>query len=217
METLQRFGHSVPPTEDLKGAVTEEDIYQVLESIGFASCQTYRLDCRMDIGKYFKGVPGGLKELSDWLRVSLEVCKRASSQEQNQLRRLCERGSDEILQTKTIFSIPIPHGFERDRRAQPSPLEWWPNGDFRTFRNYGLEKWNDIRSKWEKEGSAGIGMVDVPKRNVTKVPKLTARELNGLVETLTTNHDRIELPHPMRLDDLLDVLVDVWDSLDDGT
>ena len=211
------FGHSPPPTEDLKGTISEEDVYQVLESIGFAHCFTHRLECRVDLSKFFKGVSGGVKDLSDWLRVSVDTCKRAGHQEQSQLRRLCEKGTEEILQPKTVFSIPVPTGFERDARAQPSPQEWWPKGDLKDFRNYGLEKWTEVRKTWETEGSAALGVNELTaKKTVTKVPKLSARDLNGLVETFTTNHERIELPGPMRLDDLLDVLVDVWDSLDDG-
>lgn len=185
----------------------------MLESLGFAEPYTQRLDCRMDISKFTKGLPGGLKEMSEWLRVAVENLKGLGPQQQVQLRKLCEKGTDEILTPLTVFSLPIPSGFEGDARAQPSFKDWWPQGNLTVFQNYGLDKWNEIRRKWETEGFSGN---DQPKRTVTKVPKLTARELNSLVETLTTNHDRIELPHPMRLDDLLDVLVDVWDSLDDG-
>jgi len=196
----------------MKGSITEEEVFQVLESLGFAELLTQRLDCRMDISKFTKGLPGGLKDMSEWLRVSVDHMKGLSPTQQLQLRKLCERGTDEISTPMTIFSVPVPAGFERDARAQPSFRDWWPNGDFSTFRHHGLENWNEVRAKWEKEGFGG----SEAKRTITKVPKLSSKDLNTLVETLTTNHDRIELPHPMRLDDLLDVLVDVWDSLDDG-
>jgi len=210
------FGHSPPSTEEIKGPICEDDIYQVLENIGFNHFFTQRLDCRICVEKFLKGLPGGTKELSDWLRVSFETCKRAGSQELSAIRRLCEKGTEDILQPKTVFCFPPPAGFERDGRAQPSMKEWWPNGDFKTFRNYGSERWNEMRRNWERDGTTSETRSETQRRVVTKVPKLSPRDLNTLVENLTTNHDRLELPNPMRLDDLLDVLVDVWDSLDDG-
>jgi hypothetical protein len=187
--------------------VSEDDLYQVLEGLGFAQLAVGRLQCKIDLSRYFKGNAEGMKEVAAWLRVPQEAFKKVDTA---QFRKLCDKGSEVIQQTKSVFLIPVPPGFEREARAQPSQREWWPNGDLQTFHHYGLERWNEIRKNWETppEGT--------PRTRVEKVPKLSARELNSLVETLTTNHDRIELPGPMRLDDLLDVLVDVWDSMDDN-
>jgi hypothetical protein len=202
-----RFGHSPPQTEEIRGSVSEEDLYNILEGMGFAQLAVGRLQCRMDLSRFFKSTVEGYCDLSSWLRVPVDACKRADV---GQLRRLCEKGTEEVIQPKCIFTIPIPPGFEREARAQPSQRDWWPNGDFKSFHHYGLERWGEIRKSW---GTAGT---DEAAKKVTKVPKLTVRELNSLVDTLTTNHEKIELPGPMRLDDLLDVLVDVWDSLDDN-
>ena len=200
------FGHSPPATEDIRGTVNEEEMYQLFEGLGFAQLAVARLSCHVDLSRFFKGTGEGVAELSSWLRIPIELCKKA---DQSQVRKLCEKGTEEVSQPKSIFSIPVPQGFERDARAQPSSRLWWPNGDLKTFHHYGMERWAETRKEWETSPPPA-------STKVVKVAKLSARDLNSLVDTLTTNHERIELPHPMRLDDLLDVLVDVWDSLDDN-
>ena len=204
---FKRFGHSPPQSEEIRSSVSEEDLYNILEGIGFAQLAVGKLNCKVDLSRFFKSTQEGYRDLSTWLRVPADFCKRVDV---GQLKRLCEKGTEEVAQPKSVFAVPIPSGFEHEDRAQPSRSVWWPNGDFKTFHHYGLERWGEIRKSWES------AKPDESGRKVTKVPKLSARELNSLVDTLTTNHERIELPCPMRLDDLLDVLVDVWDSLEDN-
>ncbi len=251
------FGNSVPLSEEVKGAIWEEDVCQALEGLGYMHHTMRRLSCNMDISSYLSGTPSGTKELSDWLRVPIEHCRKLGSNEQIQLQRLCDKGETIIPQPKTLFLVPVPPGFERDSRAQPSMRDWWPNGDQRLFKNHGLELWIQTRKSWQ-EGKWSYPNEDYVDQNnnnkfddddvvvadddddgdvqgegerkskgnhhhhhkkggrgsVNKVAKLSSRELTNLVEKLTNNSDRIELPGPMRLDDLLDVLVDVWDASD---
>jgi len=99
-------------------------------------------------------------------------------------------------------------GFNHDDFAQPSVSDWWPKGDRLQFQNHGLLVWNERREKWAKP-------VDRSTNSHVPLPKMSSRQLNELVDTLATTQDRIDLPSAMRLDDLLDVLVDVWDSLEE--
>lgn len=196
----------MPPSEDIKGALWEEDVYALLEGLGFAQVAVGRLQCKIDLAPYFRGAAEGIKLVSEWLRVPPELVKKADP---SNFRKLCEKGTEAVQQTRSVFLIPVPGGFEREERAQPSLRSWWPNGDFSVFSHYGLKNWTEVRRKW-------TAPVPEEERNkIEKVPKMSSRELNAIVDSLTSNIDRIELPGPMRLDDLLDVLVDVWDSMDD--
>lgn len=197
-----------------KTPVSEEDVFQVLESAGFSNTWTDRIDCRVDMSHFSRGVPGASKEFADWLRISVDTCRKANKQELGHLRRLCVPGTDEILQPRTVFLVACPMGFEHDARAQPSTRDWWPNGNHRTFHNFGLERWLAIRDAWDRVPSAGAEGSEGMHTAVV-IEKMNASELNSLVELLASNsNERTELPSPMRLDDLLDVLDDVWDSSD---
>jgi len=111
-----------------------------------------------------------------------------------------------IRQAKALFSVRAAPGFNHDDYAQPSREAWWPEGDRTTFVNHGLVTWNQIRQEWTRP---------VANHGHVPLPKLSPQALTDLVDSLATTQDRIELPRPMRLDDLLDVLVDVWDSLEE--
>lgn len=212
---VKMFGHGPPSGDEIRGAFGEEEMFQVLESLGFADCECEPLACKVNISGFLKATPNGINEVAEWLRVTPETCKNAAAGEITQLRRLCLKGTDDIAQPKSVYCINTPVSFERDNRAQPNPRAWWPDGDRINFYDHGLETWKALRERWVMDGSTVCGPPAHPGRVAIKVPKLSSRELNDLIETLASNHERIELPGPMRLQDTLDLLCDVWESIDD--
>jgi hypothetical protein len=150
------------------------------------------------------------RQVSEWLRVALEMCRRALPGEMAALRKLCEPNTCTIRQSKIVLSFPAAPGFNHDDLAQPSVQAWWPAGDRNCFQNHGLQTWNEQRERWVTQRAAAAAAPRTP------LPKMSTRQLNDLVELLATTYDRVDLPGPMRLDDLLDVLVDVWESVDDS-
>lgn len=189
--------------EEVKGTSCEEDAFQALESLGYCEVVTQPLACHVDVSKYLKNVPSGIKEMSDWLRCSVATCRQASSSELAQVRKLCS-AEMEISQPKTVFIIPPPPGFEHDCRAQPSKQAWWPRD---TFSHYGLNNWDEQRREW-----------NVPRPDqacrFTPVPKLSTSQMNAFVDSLVGQREKVDLPCRMRLNDLLEALVDVWESED---
>lgn len=80
---------------------------------------------------------------------------------------------------------------------------WWPHGRYGGFFNVGLQNWLDVRYTWTARTSE---MEPVEQKPVPDLDELTT-ELSQLRKTY-------ELPVPMRLDDLVDLYVDIWEAQD---
>jgi len=80
--------------------------------------------------------------------------------------------------------------------------EWWPEGRDGEFVNVGLNLWNQQREQWQR----AVGPVD----RTPAAPIPYDEVLTGLASLRRT----YELPHPIRLPDLIDIYLDIWESLD---
>lgn len=213
---MHRFGPSPSTTlgaEEVKGTCSEEDGFRALEGLGFCEVVTQPLNCVVNIQKFIKNLPGGIKDLADWLRASVDTCRQISPSELAALKKLCTAGELEIPQHKTVFVVPLPSGFEHDASAQPSRQAWWPpafdssvagaEGD--KFVHFGLRHWDQQRQAWQQQPPP-----PPPHKRLERAPKLTTSQMNAFVDSLVSQRD--DLPSKMPLADLFEALADVWES-----
>jgi hypothetical protein len=200
------FPHA-PSSSDVRGSINAEICAKSIENVGITQYEgTITIPSKFNIGPFLRGERLGIEQVSEWLRVPLDMVKRAGSSEFNAIKKFCERDGETILQNRTLFVYFGCPGFERDSRAQPSFESWWPNEGI--FKNYGLDLWSTERATLPAANAPPV---------VNVAPPLTQRETNDLIESLASTTDRLELPRAIPLTALFDVLVDVWDSLDDAT
>jgi len=76
---------------------------------------------------------------------------------------------------------------------------WWPNGH---FHNVGLANWNSQREEWLKPRG------EVKEQQIPPVP------YEDIIAGLASMRRTFELPRPMRLSDLIDIYLDIWESQD---
>ncbi|KAH9260657.1 hypothetical protein BASA81_001124 [Batrachochytrium salamandrivorans] len=176
--------------------------------MGFCEVVTQPLNCVVNIQKFTKNLPGGIKDLAEWLRASVDTCRQISPSELAILKKLCTAGELEIPQHKTVFVIPLPSGFEHDASAQPNKQAWWlppsPTGaEGDKFVHFGLRHWDHQRQAWQQQ--------PLPQHKpLVLAPKLTTSQMNAFVDSLVSQRE--DLPSKMPLTDLFEALADVWES-----
>jgi len=79
---------------------------------------------------------------------------------------------------------------------------WWPQGKEADFHNFGFAKWQVLRNEWT---SLHVG---------ERPPAPIAVPYEQLVAGLASTRRIFELPRPMRLADLIDIYLDIWESQD---
>ena len=86
---------------------------------------------------------------------------------------------------------------------QPSAAVWWPHGKGKNkqFVNHGLENWLETRKEWTTP------LHDRP-------PEPPVVEYGAVIDGLANLRRTFELPGRMRLNDLIELYIDIWEAGD---
>lgn len=107
---------------------------------------------------------------------------------------------------ETFAAINSPGSVQQDSLNSPTigaaPSPWWPDGVDGDFYNVGLEAWQQQRGEWlSPQGEA----------EPTHAAPIPYEEVISGLASLRRTYD---LPRPMRLSDLIDIYLDIWESQD---